>query len=195
MAQTQETTTPRKRFYVIRVQSGRESYAADSLRGSIAKNNQQEMFGRILIPTEKVQEIKGGKKVVRDQKLFPGYILVEMIYDEKTWYTIMDTPGIGDFIGRENRKKPTPGELPPMNPMEDHEVERLLRLQGADEGEPELRIGFKAGDAIKIKEGPFENFDGFVDEVIASKGLVRVVVTIFGRATPVELEYWQVEPV
>lgn len=198
-AETQNESAPVKhpdmKFYVIRVQSNREDFAVDSLRQRIEQAKQGDLFGRILVPTERIQEIKGGKKVIRNQKLFPGYILCEMVYNEDTWYTIMDTAGVGDFIGQEFQQKPVPGELPPLQSMEPHEVERILRLQSDGGDEPELRIGFEVGDAIKIKEGPFENFDGTVEEVLPSKGLVRVAVTIFGRTTPVELEYWQVEAV
>jgi transcriptional antiterminator NusG len=187
--------TPMK-FYVIRAQSNREEYAMNSLRRKIAEKHHEDLFGKILIPTERIQEIKGGKKVIKRQRLFPGYLLVEMVYNEETWYTIMETPGIGDFIGQEYNAKLAPGELPALQCMEAHEVDRILRQQIDDEDdEPELRIDFKVGDSIKIKEGPFENFDGTVDGLIPSKGLVRVIVTIFGRATPVELEYWQVESV
>ena len=126
---------PDMKFYVIRVQSNREDFAVESLRQSIAQAGQDNMFGRILVPTERIQEIKGGKKVIRNQKLFPGYILCEMVYNEDTWYTIIDTPAVGDFIGQEFQQKPVPGELPPLQSMEDHEVERILRLQsdGGDE--------------------------------------------------------------
>jgi transcriptional antiterminator NusG len=189
------TTETKLKFYVIRAQSGREEFAIEALQRAIVEKKQDDLFGRILIPTEKIQEIKQGRKVVRNKRLFPGYILVEMVYNNDTWYTIMDTPSISDFIGKEVKKNVVPGELPDLQPMETHEVERILRLQQSDEEEPEFKIDFKEGDAIKIKEGPFENFDGFVDEVLPAKGLVRVIVTIFGRATPVELEYWQVENV
>jgi len=188
-------TNEAMKFYVIRVQSGREEFAIEGLNRTVEKNKQQDLFGRILVPTEKIQEIKGGRKVVRNRRLFPGYMLVEMVYNADTWYTIMDTPSIGDFIGKEIQSTMIPGELPELQSMDTHEVERILRLQQTDGDEPELKINFKKGDSIKIKEGPFENFDGFVDEVLPAKGLVRVIVTIFGRATPVELEYWQVETV
>ena len=121
--------------------------------------------------------------------MYPGYVFVEMALDdegrmsEKTWFLIRETTGVGDFIGQTG--KPTA--------MSDDDVEKmLLQIEKAQEGAP-VSVGFTKGDLVKVKEGAFENFDGEVDEVLADKGLIRVIVTIFGRATPVELEYWQVE--
>jgi transcriptional antiterminator NusG len=138
-----------------------------------------------MVPTEKVSEIKGGKRRVIQRKIYPGYIIVEMVLDDETWYLVRGTPGIGDFVGSESVPVP----------MEPHEVEKLIGGMQETEEKPKLKIEFDLGDRVKIKEGPFENFSGVVDEVNAQKGLVRVIVMIFGRETPVELEDWQVEPV
>jgi len=173
-----------KLWYVIRVASNREERVRDNLLARIKMQNLEERITNVLVPTESVSEIKGGKRRVMQRKIFPGYVMVEMELDHDTWFVVKETPGIGDFVGSEQQPVP----------MEPHEVEKVLGgMQG--EEKPRLKIEFDVGDRVKIKEGPFENFNGVVDSVNPAKGLVRVVVTIFGRETPVELEYWQVEPV
>ena len=178
--------TPKEfRWYVVRVASNREERVRDNLLARVKAAGRQERIRNVLVPTEKVAEIKGGKRREVQRKIYPGYILVEMLLDEETWYLVRGTSGIGDFIGSENL---------PM-PMEPHEVEKLVGGMKATEDKPKLQMQFGMGDKVKIKEGPFENFSGVVAEVNSQKGLVRVNVMIFGRETPVELEYWQVEPV
>lgn len=174
-----------KEWYVIRVQSGREDLVRQNLERRVKSAGLDDRISRVLVPTEKVSEIKGGRKKVREKKLYPGYIMVEMEYDEDTWYMIRETPGIGDFVG--SRSRPAP--------MAVHEAERILHEMEREEEKPKVRIEFQKGDHVKIKEGPFENFDGIIEEVLPGKGLVKVVVTIFGRPTPVELEYWQIESI
>lgn len=175
-----------KEWYVLRVQAGRENQVRENLEKRAKAGDMEERVGQILVPTEKVSEIKSGRRRVREKKLFPGYIMIEMEFDEELWYLIRETPGIGDFVGP--RSHPTP--------MQPHEVERILHDMARDEGEkPRVRIEYAQGDSVKIKEGPFENFDGVVEEVVPAKGIVKVIVTIFGRPTPVELEYWQVEAI
>jgi transcriptional antiterminator NusG len=173
------------RWYVVRVASNREERVRDNLLARVKAAGKQERVRNVLVPTEKVAEIKGGKRREVQRKIYPGYILVEMLLDEETWYLVRGTSGIGDFVGSESM---------PM-PMEPHEVEKLVGGLKSTEEKPKLQMQFGLGDKVKIKEGPFENFSGVVDEVNAQKGLVRVNVMIFGRETPVELEYWQVEPV
>lgn len=143
----------------------------------------EDKIGRVLVLSEKVSEIRGGSKRVTERKSYPGYIFIEMDLDDNTWFLIRETPGIGDFVG------------PQMKPVAlgSEEVNRLISEAEKVEEKPKLQINFQVGDRVKIKEGPFQNFDGVVEEVIPDKGLVKVIVTIFGRATPVELEYWQVE--
>ena len=178
-------------WYVLRCQSGREDPAKESLLKQARLRGLEDRVTQVVIPTQSFTEMKGGVRRVVERKTYPGYLMVELAVadegdtvDEDTWYLIRETPGIGDFVG--------PGRQPVA--MQPHEVERLLGQAEKPEGvEPRLHIEFQAGDPVRIKEGPFENFDGMVEEVIPAKGLVRVVVTIFGRPTPVELEYWQVE--
>ena len=172
-------------WYVIRVQSGKEEKVRKGLEKRIAAAGAEEIINRVLVPTETVSEIKNGKKRVSKKKIFPGYIMVEMEAADDALYLIRETPGVGDFVG--SHMRPTP--------MEPHEVSRLLGEMERQEEAPKLKIKFQKGESVKIKEGPFENFDGIVDEVYPEKGLVRVVVTIFSRPTPVELEYWMVESI
>ncbi|MSR45894.1 MAG: transcription termination/antitermination factor NusG [Planctomycetes bacterium] len=173
------------RWYVVRVASNREERVRDNLLARVKAAGTHERIRTVLVPTEKFTEIKGGKRREGQRKIFPGYILVEMLLDEESWYLVRGTSGIGDFIGSDNL---------PM-PMEPHEAEKLVGGLKSAEEKPKLDIQFGIGDKVKIKEGPFENFSGVVAEVHPQKGLVRVNVMIFGRETPVELEYWQVEAV
>ncbi|MHC4662591.1 MAG: transcription termination/antitermination protein NusG [Planctomycetota bacterium] len=177
-----------KRWYILRVPSGREDTSRDALLKRVALNNLQDQISQVVVPTERVSEIKARRRRVTQRKIYPGYIMVEIEtpIPKEAWFLIKETPGIGEFVG--STKKPSP--------MANHEVEKLLsESERAQEAEPTVKISFKAGDNVKIVEGPFENFDGIVQEVNAAKGTVNVVVTIFGRATPVELEYWQIESI
>jgi len=174
-----------KEWYVLRVASGREESVKETLLKKVQLAGLQELVPTVLVPTERVSEIKGGKKRFKERKLYPGYIIVEMDLTDDVWYLIKDTGGIGDFVG--SFQKPIP--LAPT------EVEKILNTLKTKEEAPEVKIDLESQDRVKIKEGPFENFDGTVDEVFRAKGQVRVIVTIFGRATPVDLEYWQVEKI
>ncbi|MCL4111583.1 UNVERIFIED_CONTAM: hypothetical protein GTU68_033523 [Idotea baltica] len=174
------------KWYVLKVQSNRERTIRDSLLRRIKRDGLEEFFGEVVIPTEKVIDTKGGKKRVSQRKLFPGYIMVHMDLNDETWYLVRDTTGVGDFTGAAG--KPIP--------MQEHEIARML---GAEEEEeeaaPRIKIEFKAGDIVKIKEGTFEGFEGSIEEVDESSGKVSILIEIFGRSTPVELEHWQVEEV
>jgi len=178
-----------KNWYVLRVQSGKEAQVRDGLERRIKMSALDEAVCGVLVPSERVTEIRGGEKRVRERKTYPGYIFVEVETSdageipEAAWFLIRETPGIGDFLG--TRSVPTP--------MSKRDVDKMLGEAVHKDEAPKLKIGFAEGEAVRIKEGPFENFDGTVDQVSAAKGLVRVIVTIFGRPTPVELEYWQVE--
>lgn len=172
-------------WYVVRVQSGREEQVADALRRRVKSAGLDAQITNVIVPTEKVTEIRAGKKQVRDKKMYPGYIMVEMVLNKDTWFVVRETPGIGDFLGL---KEPIP--------MKEHEVARILAAQStSEEDRPKIRIDFQKGDTIRIKEGAFENFEGVVEEIDETKGRVRVTITIFGRATTVDLEYWQVEKI
>ncbi len=172
-------------WYVLRVQSGREDRVCDNLNKRIKAEQMEERIQRVLVPTETVSEIKNGKKRNDRRKIYPGYLLVHMEMSDDVWFLIRETPGIGDFVGAHGSPAP----------MEPHEVDRLLGDMERTSERPKIKIQFQKGESVKIKEGPFESFDGIVDEVFPDKGIVKVIVTIFGRPTPVELEYWQVEAI
>lgn len=191
--ETPSIVSPTMLWCVLRVASNKEGIVREALVRKIAIEGLQEKVGRILVPTERRPAPRGragGKKFV-DRKMYPGYVFIEMeleedgSIDEHAWFAIKETTGVGDFIG--SGGKPSP--------MSKTDVEKmLLQVEMAQEGAP-IAVEFAKGDMVKIKEGAFENFEGEVDEVLPEKGLVRVVVTIFGRATPIELEFWQIEKV
>ena len=179
-----------KQWLVLRVASNKEDQVRDALERKVKIEGLTEQIGRILVPTERRPTPRGrGEKKFVERKMYPGYVFIEMELDEQgrlhedPWFLIRETTGVGDFIG--SGGKPTP--------MSASDAEKMLmQVAKAEEGGP-IAVEFEKGDMIKIKEGAFENFEGAIDEVLIDKGLVRVIVTILGRATPVELEYWQVE--
>jgi transcriptional antiterminator NusG len=180
-----------RRWYVVRVQSGRENTVQTALTRRLKIAGKETVIPRVLVPMETITELKGGKKRTRKRKLYPGYVLLEVEEENgkvprDVWFLVRETAGVGDFVGPRNSPEP----------LDEKEVSRLLsEVARGEEKTPQVKISMKKGDAVKIKEGPLESFEGVVDEVIPAKGMVRVIVTIFGRATPVELEYWQVESV
>lgn len=176
-----------REWYILKVQSNREDSIRDALLRRIQIAGLEGFFGDIIVPTEMVTEIKGGKKKIVKRKLYPGYIVVHMEYNDDTWYLVRDTPGVGDFTGAGG--KPTP--------MLPHEVSKILVMESAETKEkgPKPKIGFAVGDKVKINEGTFENFEGEVGSIDEGSGRVSVMINIFGRSTPVELEYWQIEAV
>lgn len=173
-------------WYILKVQSNRERSIADALQRKMAMEGLDHYFDQAIVPTEKVTEFKGGKKRVVERKLYPGYIVVHMHINEDTWFAVRETSGIGDFTGAAG----TP------TPMLPHEVARIVRKEEeVTTEEPKLDIKFSPGDRVKIKEGNFENFEGEVSSVDEASGRVTVMINIFGRSTPVELEYWHLEAV
>ena len=183
-----------KNWYVLRVASNREDQVRDALERKVKIENLGDLIGRIIVPTERIKRVKQGQQKVAERKLYPGYVFVEMELNndgtipERAYYLFKDTQGVGDFIGQRNKP----------SPMGVDEVGKMLQdVEKAESqsGSGQVKVEFKKGDPIKIKEGPFENFEGTVDEIFPDKGVVRVIVTIFGRATPLELEYWQLEKV
>lgn len=171
-------------WYILKVQSNRERSIADALRRKVVIEGLDHFFGDIVVPTEKVTEFKGGKKKVVERKLYPGYIVVNMHINDDTWFAVRETSGIGDFTGAAG--KPTP--------MLPHEVARIVQTEEEETSEsPKLNINFKLSDRVKIKEGTFESFEGEVSAIDEQSGRITVMINIFGRSTPVELEYWQVE--
>ncbi len=171
-------------WYILKVQSNRERSIADALRRKVAIEGLDEFFGEVIVPMEKVTEFKAGKKRVVQRKLYPGYIVVNMLINDDTWFAVRETSGIGDFTGAHGKP----------SPMLPHEVVRIIQTEEEETDEaPKLNITFKLGDRVKIKEGTFESFEGEVSEIDEHSGRVTVMINIFGRSTPVELEYWQAE--
>ena len=175
-------------WFVLRVASNKENYVRDTLQKKVQIEQLETSVGRIMVPTEKTRTLKGGKARITETKLYPGYIFVEMQLDkagripQDVFFLIKETTGVGDFVG-------TAGRPTPMSP---DEVEKMLFDSRVPDEDPTVKLEFEKGDNVTIKEGPFENYDGTVDEVMPDKGLVRVHVSIFGRQAPVELEYWQI---
>jgi transcription termination/antitermination protein NusG len=180
-----EDPAPELVWYVLKVQSSREDTIRDALERRVKIQGLQRFFGRIVVPTEKITEIRNNKKRTVERKTYPGYIMVEMELNEKTWFTVRETPGVGDFVGAHG----TPTKMTSV------EVNQMLneQEQSATAELPKVKIDVERGDRVKIKDGPFENFEGSVEEVIEARGLVKVMLIIFNRPTPVDLEYWQVE--
>ena len=171
-------------WYILKVQSNREESIREGLMRRVAIAGLGFFFGDIIVPTEKVTEFKGGKKKVIKRKLYPGYLVVHMEINDDTWFLVRETPGIGDFTGAAGRP----------SPMLPHEVSRIVAKQEEkSEKAPKLKIAFREGDRVKINEGTFENFEGDVESIDETNGRVTVMINIFGRSTPVELEYWQIE--
>lgn len=186
MSDSEHSTKPELLWYVLKVQSNRERSIRDSLVRRIKREGLEEFFGEVIIPTEKIVDTKGGRKRVTERKLFPGYIMVQMELNDETWYLVRDTSGVGDFTG--SAGKPIP--------MQEHEIARMLGKEEEEEvAAPRIKIDFSPGDIVKIKEGTFESFEGTIEEIDESSGKISVLIEIFNRTTPVELEYWQVEAV
>jgi transcriptional antiterminator NusG len=175
-------------WFVLRVASNKESSVRETLLRKVQIENMGHLVARILVPMEKTKTIKGGKQRITQTKLYPGYVFVEMRLEEDgripqdVFFLIKETTGVGDFVGTAGR--PTA--------LQQHEIEKMLQDSRKPEDEPTIKLTFEKGEAVTIKEGPFEGYEGTVDELLPEKGLVRVLVTIFGRQAPVELEEWQI---
>ncbi|MFM8635609.1 MAG: transcription termination/antitermination protein NusG [Planctomycetia bacterium] len=173
-------------WYILKVQSNREDSIRETLLRRISMQGMGKWFGEVVVPKEQVTEFKSGKKRVVWRKLYPGYILVNMILNDETWYLVRETGGIGDFTGSAGRP----------SPMLPQDVAKLLNKTEEKTAEaPRLKIAFKKGDRVKINEGTFENFEGEVEAIDEANGRVTVMLSIFGRSTPVDIEYWQIETV
>ena len=171
------------RWYVIHTYSGYENKVRTNLERRVESMSMQEKIFRVLVPTEDEIEIKDGKRRIAKKKVFPGYVLVEMIMDDDSWYVVRNTPGVTGFVG--SGTKPLP--------LQEKEVKTILRQLGDET--PKFRITYQKGSAVRINSGPFMDFSGVVDEILPEKEKVRVLVSIFGRETPVELDFAQVEKI
>jgi transcriptional antiterminator NusG len=176
----------RKHWYVIHTYSGYENKVKANLERRIHSMNMQDKIFRVLVPMEDEVEFKDGKRKITPKKVFPGYVLVEMDMDDQSWYVVRNTSGVTGFVG-----SPGAGEKPV--PLQDKEVKTILKQMGIET--PKLKIDFKKGDRVKVTSGPFFDFTGIVDEIQPEKEKVRALISIFGRETPVELEFYQIEKV
>jgi len=177
------------RWYVLRVAANKEEQVKETLSQKVQRGNLGDIVGRVEVPVERVKRIRGGKQTLHKRKLYPGYVFMEMEptedgrVPEKAWFIIKETSGVGDFIGTEGM--PTP--------MRDTDVAKMLLEAEKPEEAPSIKVEFEKGDMIKIREGAFENFEGTVDSIDPERGIVKVIVTIFGRSTPLDIEYWRIE--
>ncbi len=176
-------------FCVLRVASNKEDRVRDALVRKVRIEGLEAQVGRILVPVERVRSMKGGVKKESDRKLYAGYVIVELELDkngmipEKVWFMIKETEGVGDFIGANGKP----------SPMTAKEQAKILEEADRPDDAPSLKTEYKKGDKVKVNDGPFQNFEGEVDEILGEQGKVRLITTIFGRPTPLELEYWQIE--
>lgn len=176
-------------FFVLRVASNKEDQVRDKLERKVKIEALEQHVGRILVPTERVRSMKGGVRKESDRKLYPGYVFVELQLDgdgripDKVWFTIKETEGVGDFIGSNGK------------PSAMSAKDQAKMIEEAEKSDEEVTsdIKYNKGDKVKVINGAFLNFEGEVDEIMPDKGMVRIVTTIFGRPTPLELEYWQIE--
>ena len=173
-----------KRWYVVHAYSGFEKSVQRALNERIVRQGMQDAFGRVLVPVEEVVELKSGQKSITERKFFPGYVLVEMDMNDESWHLVKSTPKVTGFVGG-TANKPTP--------ISEKEVEKIMQQMQDGVEKPRPKVLFEPGEVVRVKEGPFTDFHGSVEHVNYEKNRLRVSVTIFGRATPVELEFGQVE--
>lgn len=172
------------KWYVVHVYSGMEKSVSKALQERIDRSGLQSMFGKILVPSEEVVEIKGGQKSISERRIFPGYVLVEMDLTDETWHLVKSAPRVTGFLGGSGNR-PTP--------ISENEVNKILSQMEEGVEKPRPKVLFEVGEMVRVKEGPFADFNGNVEEVNYEKSKVRVSVAIFGRSTPVELDFSQVE--
>lgn len=174
-----------KKWYVIHTQTGQEDRVKMTLENRIKQAMLSEAITQIMIPKETISEVRAGKKKISERKFFPGYLLIEMELNEQTWHILKTTAGVLGFLGAGSQ---------PVS-LEKEEVEAILKQSEEKKEKPVPKVIFEIGENVRIKEGPFTNFNGTVEEIFPDKGRAKVNVSIFGRATPVELEFWQIEKI
>ena len=175
-----------KRWYVVHAYSGMEKSVARALQDRVERAGMQDQFGKILVPTEEVVEMKNGQRTISERRFFPGYVLVEMEMNDDSWHLVKNTGKVTGFVGGSGHK-PTP--------ISEKEVDKIMSQMQEGVEKPKPKTLFEVGEMVRVREGPFTDFNGNVEEVNYEKSRLRVSVTIFGRATPVELEFGQVEKV
>lgn len=177
-------TNPDLRWYVVHAYSGMEKAVERNILERIARAGMETKFGRILVPMEEVVEIKNGQKKTTERKFFPGYVLVEMVMDDDTWHLVKHTNKVTGFVGGAKNRP---------SPISEAEVVKIVTQMQEGTQKPRHKVEFEVGEFVRVKEGPFTDFNGSVEDVNYEKSKVRVAVTIFGRATPVELDFSQIE--
>ena len=180
-----ENENPNMKWYIIHSYSGFERKVKESLESRIQAFGLEDKIGKVLIPTEPVTEIRNGKKYTVQRMFYPGYVLVQMNMDDNVWHVVKSTPRVTGFVGT--------GQQP--TPLSDDEVNQIVYRVHVGKDKPKIRVKFEKNETVRITDGPFANFNGMVDEVNEDRETLKVIVTIFGRATPVELEFGQVEKV
>jgi transcription termination/antitermination protein NusG len=173
-----------KQWYVVHVYSGMEKSVLKAMLERIERAALQTFFGKILVPSEEVVEIKGGQKSITERRIFPGYVLVEMELTDETWHLVKSTPRVTGFLGGKGNRPA---------PISEKEVEKILSQMEEGVEKPRPKVLFEVGEMVRVKDGPFADFNGNVEDVNYEKSKVRVSVAIFGRSTPVELDFGQVE--
>ena len=184
---TSEDVQPR--WYIVHTYSGQEERVKKNLELRVATMDVQDKIFKVIVPTEEEIEIRGGQRKSVLRRVFPGYIMVQMSMDDESWYVVRNTPGVTGFVSAEDEREKRPKPVP----LEEAEVEAILKQM--ESSKPRIRVGFEQGQTVRIKNGPFLNFMGAVDEVYLDRSKVRVLVSFFGRETPVELDFLQVEKV
>ena len=182
MTETDQEYNSELKWYVVHTYSGFEHKVKANLEERIKMLGQKDLFGKILVPTEQVIELKKGHKKTSSRKFYPGYIMVQMVLNKETWHTVRNTAKVTGFLGG--------GDSP--SPVPDQEAERIMRQMEEGISKPKPRYTFEEGDEVRVIDGPFNNFQGIVEEVKPDKEKLRVLITIFGRSTPVELDFIQV---
>ncbi len=180
-----ENVNPNMKWYIIHTYSGFEKKVRESLESRIIAFGLQEKIGKVLIPTEPVTEVRAGKKYTVERMFYPGYVLVQMDMDDHVWHVVKSTPRVTGFVGT--------GQQP--TPLSEEEVNQIVYRVNVGKDKPKIKVKFEKNETVRITDGPFANFNGTVDEVNEDRETLKVMVTIFGRATPVELEFGQVEKV
>jgi transcriptional antiterminator NusG len=178
------STNPDLKWYVVHAYSGMEKAVERNIIERITRSAMESKFGRILVPTEEVVEVKNGQKRTTERKFFPGYVLVEMVMDDETWHLVKHTNKVTGFVGGA-KNRPAP--------ISEADVQKIVNQMQEGTDKPRHKVEFEVGEYIRVKDGPFTDFNGTVEEVNYERNKMRVSVTIFGRATPVELEFGQVE--
>ncbi len=177
------------RWYIVHAYAGQEQRVKQNLEQRVATMDMKHKIFEVVVPTEEEVEIKGGERKARQRQVFPGYILIRMVMDDESWYVVRNTPGVTGFVSAEDESERRPKPVP----LEQREVDSILNQMQSQE--PRVRVGLNKGETVRITDGPFVDFMGGVDEVFPERSKVRVLVSFFGRETPVELDFLQVERV